>query len=82
MKTIHLSLYMQNCCDYLDDVASKGPSKSLLFRVVKLIIGEVPGILHLWLRHVLTSVKQRVRRVSNKHINQSFLSGHSQPAKH
>lgn len=45
--------HSQDSCDYLNDVASKGSSKSLLFGVVKLIIGEVPGILHLWLRHVL-----------------------------
>lgn len=82
MKTIHVSLYMQCCCGYLDDVASKGSSKSLLLRVVKLIIGEVPGILHLGLGHVLISVKQRGKQVSNKHIKQSLLSGHSQPAEH
>lgn len=49
----HSISHSQDSCDYLNDVASKGSSKSLLFGVVKLIIGEVPGILHLWLRHVL-----------------------------
>lgn len=39
---------------YLNDVATKGPPQALLFRIVELIIGEVPGILHFRLWHVLS----------------------------
>lgn len=31
---------------YLNDVATKRSPQALLFRIVELIIGEVPGILH------------------------------------
>lgn len=37
----------------LDNIAAKGSAKALLLGIVKLIIGEVPGIFHFWLRHIL-----------------------------
>lgn len=39
---------------YLNDVATEGPPETLLFRIVELIIGEVPGILDFRLRHILS----------------------------
>lgn len=38
---------------YLNYVSTKGSPKALLLGIVKLIIGEVPGVLHLRLGHVL-----------------------------
>lgn len=39
---------------YLNNVATEGPPQALLFRIVELIIGEVPGVLHFRLGHVLS----------------------------
>lgn len=43
----------KNAIFYLDNISSKGASKTLLFGVVIFIIGEIPWIFHFWLRHVL-----------------------------
>lgn len=39
---------------YLNDVATERPPQALLFRIVELIIGEVPRVLHFRLGHVLS----------------------------
>ena len=53
---------------YLNDVTTKCPPQALLLRVIELIIGEVPGILHFRLRHVLRWQKQyfSLKRVTFK----------------
>lgn len=38
---------------HLNDVSTEGAPQALLFRIVELIIGEVPGVFHFRLRHVL-----------------------------
>lgn len=48
----------QKKCFYLDNISSKGASKTLLLGVVIFIIGEIPWIFHFWLRHVLMTGHQ------------------------
>lgn len=48
-----LYLYILWTAAYLNDVATECPSQALLFRIVELIIGEVPGVFHFRLGHVL-----------------------------
>lgn len=38
---------------HLNDVTTKGSSQALLFGIVELIVGQVPGIFNLRLGHVL-----------------------------
>lgn len=38
----------------LNDVATERAPQALLFGIVELIIGEIPGVLHLRLGHVLS----------------------------
>lgn len=44
---------------YLNDVATKRSPQTLLFWIVELIIGKVPRILHLRLRHILLEEKEK-----------------------
>ncbi len=50
---LHLSLVLFASA-YLNDVTTKGSPQALLFRIVELIIGEVPGVLDFRLGHVLS----------------------------
>lgn len=40
---------------HLNNVATKSPPETLLFRIVELIIGEVPWVLYFRLGHILTT---------------------------
>lgn len=38
---------------HLNDIATKGPPETLLLRIVEFIVGEVPGVFHFRLGHIL-----------------------------
>lgn len=59
---------------YLNNVATKSPSETLLLWVVELIVGEVPWVFDFRLGHVLTTEKPRfsvqttVKKIRNSPI--------------
>lgn len=52
---------------YLNNVATKSPPETLLFRIVELIIGEVPWVLYFRLGHILITQTPRLSvRITNR----------------
>lgn len=49
-----ISVYLKNVFTvHLNDIATKGPPEALLLRIVELIVGEIPGVFHFRLGHIL-----------------------------
>jgi len=59
---------------HLDDVSSKAAPQPLLFRVVELIVRQIPGIFNLRLGHILDQSKTKCHKSST-----FFTSQHSFP---